>query len=103
MGMNGWYHRREDPPTRGYFASRRDKWNDCTHGRPWYESDSGCLIYWYHRHQGPTGTWFCSDITGGDIYSTECPVTDPHPPTTGWEIISGNYDPARAPAPTLEA
>merc|ERR1711964_712665 len=94
--VNGWYQHREasegPPRVRAkYIRSSRRKWIRSTGGRPWFEKDDGCYIFWLSI----CGEWNCCD---GDGLLRYCAKGEPAlPPAEGWRPV---FD-GKVPAPTL--
>merc|ERR1711964_770427 len=108
--VNGWYHRREaneGPPSNANFP--RGGWAQLmanTGGRPWYEKDDGCYIFWYYtpglRMYAGRGSRYCRDARNHLCYDVRSMAA--LPPAEGWQ---GYYErrpvlcDTKSPAPTL--
>merc|ERR1711964_956539 len=81
--VNGWYRRRdasEGPPSAAprAYATTRDEWVWDTAGRPWYEKDDGCFIYWYSDSRG----WYCQ-APNAMLATRWTAILPCHPPRDG--------------------
>jgi len=116
--LNGWYGRRdasEGPPssirnTKGWIT--HETWMRDSEGRPWYQKDDGCHIYF--DSSSSMIEWYCADPDGKIYYGCDVdyarwrdiPIPEDHPPVDEWSIyipsssIAGGEDP-EYPIPTV--
>merc|ERR1712096_551038 len=82
----------EGPPE-GY-AWCHWQWVQTTEGRPWFENDAGCYIYWSRMYE----EWWCYEDTGEDrapsqyprhqrVYEVSPSPSTGLPPAAGWERV----------------
>merc|ERR1711964_610581 len=100
--VNGWYHRRdanEGPPQWLNLERFREEWVRITGGRPWYEKDDGCVLFWIQSR----GSWFPASwvcISRNQDVRYGAPSSAALPPGGVWSM-SRTFTTAESPAPTV--
>merc|ERR1712096_317399 len=74
--MNGWY--RLDPS-----AAQSERWVRFTGGRPWYQKDDGCSLF----YKAASKAWYCCASDGRPKYCVRSETA--LPPARGWENRGG--------------